>query len=330
LILAGFAEGESALSGLLRSDDTYWCADALRRLGVGVDVDGTDARIAGIGRARPVSGAVHVGSAGTAARFLPPFLAAGEAGQWRVTASRQMSRRPVAALFETMRQGGARIHHEGEAGCFPVTIDGGSFVGGDLSISGSVSSQFISGLLMGAAHAERGVRLRVEGGIVQSDYVSITLDAMRQFGVEAQADNAFTEFAVAPGAYRGRSLAVEADASTATYFAALAAVTQGSVTLLNLTPETRQPDYGFMEILERLGCQVERRADRTRITGVGRLRGGFSLDMRPLSDAALTLAAIAPFADAPFGPWRTRQAAKRTTRQRDTTRPRHACRWTLQ
>lgn len=300
LILAAMSEGRTKLSGLLRSDDTYWCVDVLKRLGAVIDMNGTDAVIEGIGRRRPKQGHLHVGSAGTVARFLPPFLAAGDAGQWRVTASKQMSRRPVAALFDTMRQGGARIEHEQQDGCYPIRISGATFKGGRLGISGSVSSQFISGILMGAPQTAEGVTLAVSGGIVQSEYVRITLDAMAHFAAQVDVDGAFTTFKVAATGYQAKDLVVEADASTATYFAALAAVTRGRITMLNLSPSTRQPDYGFLEILERLGCTVDRKADRTTVSCTGPLRGGLSFDMRPLSDASLTLAAIAPFADKPI------------------------------
>lgn len=300
LILAAMAEGDTKLSGLLRSDDTYWCIDALSRLGAGIDVDGMSAAIRGIGRRRPKSGDLFVGSAGTLARFLPPFLAAGEAGHWRVGASAQMSKRPVGALFDALRSGGARIACPAAPNCYPIEIEGGSFSGGKLAMSGKVSSQFISGVLLGAAQSQDGVDLTVDGGIVQGDYVRITLDAMAHFGADVRFADDLTRFHVAPTGYRARDLAVEADASTATYFAALAAVTGGRVTLTNLTSETRQPDYGFLEILERLGAKVERRADRTIVAGSGKLKGGFTVDMRPLSDATLTLAALAPFADAPI------------------------------
>lgn len=300
LILAGMAEGRTRLTGLLRSDDTYWCADALKRLGCGITFDGLDATIEGIGRRRPRSGIVHVGSAGTVARFLPPFLAAGEAGRWTVTASRQMSKRPVAPLFEALRQGGAGIAFAGAEGCFPAIIDGGSFAGGPIAMSGKVSSQFISGLLLGAPQSRLGVDLAVTGGIVQSDYVRITLDAMRHFGAEIEVDDGLSRFMVQPTGYRAADLAVEADASTATYFAALAAVTAGRMEMPNLSAATRQPDYLFLEILQRLGARVERGSHRTIVIGPERLRGGFTVDMKPLSDATLTLAAIAPFADAPI------------------------------
>lgn len=301
LILAAFAEGTTRLSGLLISDDTWWCSDALRRLGAGVDFDGMDARVTGIGRRRPKGeGSLHVGSAGTVARFLPPFLAAGERGKWRVTASKQMSRRPVGALFDALRAGGAQIDCPESANCFPAVISGDSFRGGRLRMSGSVSSQFISGVLLGGAHSRSGVELGIDGGIVQSAYVLITLDAMRHFGARVEADEALSSFKVAPTGYVARDLEVEADASTATYFAALAAVTGGRITLSNLKPGTRQPDFGFLEILEKLGAKVERKATGTTISGRGKLKGGFTVDMRPLSDATLTLAALAPFADAPI------------------------------
>ncbi len=299
LILAGMAEGETRLSGLLRSDDTWWCADALKRLGVGVEFEGTDARIGGIGRKRPVSGNLHVGSAGTISRFLPPMLAAGDAGTWRMTASRQMSKRPVGALFDALRSGGAKIDCPERDNRFPAIVHGASFSGGSIAMSGAVSSQFISGVLMGGVLAPGGIDLRVEGGIVQSEYVQITLDAMAHFGAEVQADADFSRFRVASGAYRARDLMVEADASTATYFAALAAVTGGDITMSNIGRNTRQPDYGFLDILERMGASVSRGDVATRVGMRGKLAGGFEIDMRPLSDATLTLAAVAPFADGP-------------------------------
>jgi 3-phosphoshikimate 1-carboxyvinyltransferase len=134
--------------------------------------------------------------------------------------------------------------------------------------------------------------------------VGITLAAMRHFGAAVEADTGLEHFTVAPTGYRPRDMVVDADASTATYFAALTAVTGGRVSLTNLTPDTLQPDYGFMALLERLGCSVTSGTAGTTVAGggtrAGALRGGFTADMRPLSDAVPTLAAIAPFADSPI------------------------------
>ncbi len=300
LILAAMANGNTQLCGLLRSDDTWWCSDALRRLGAKVEFDGTDALVSGIGQKRPKSGDLHVGSAGTISRFLPPMLVAGDAGEWKITASKQMSTRPVGALFDALRDGGAKIECLEKENCFPAILHGDSFAGGAISMSGAVSSQFISGALMGAGASKNGVQLSVEGGIVQSEYVQITLDVMRHFGAEIDAAPDFTRFDVAPTGYVAKDLVVEADASTATYFAALAAVTGGKITMQNLGRNTRQPDYGFLDILERMGARVSRGETATTVEMNGQLKGGFDVDMRPLSDATLTLAAIAPFADGPI------------------------------
>lgn len=300
LILAAMAEGHTRLTGLLRSDDTYWCTDALKKLGAEIGFEGTSAEVTGVGRKRPAEANLHVGSAGTLARFLPPFLAAGDVGKFHVTASQQMSGRPVGPLFDAMRAGGGIVTAEGDANCYPVTIDGGTFTGGALTMSGKVSSQFISGILLGAAQTQQGVDLTVEGGIVQADYVRMTLDIMSHFGVEVEVSDDFTRFKVPSDGYRARDYAVEADASTATYFAALAAVTRGKITMTNLGNRTRQPDYLFLEILEQLGCTVERTVTQTTVSMDGPLKGGFDFDMKPLSDATLTLAAIAPFADGPI------------------------------
>jgi len=301
LILAAMAEGRSVLTGLLRSDDTWWCADALKRLGAKVEFDGDSCTVEGIGRRRPVpSGRLHVGSGGTVARFLPTFLAAGEAGDWTVTASKQMMKRPVGPLFKAIREGGGDVRSLEAEDCYPAAIRGGTFRGGKLTMAGNVSSQFISGILMGAPQAPEGLELEVTGGIVQSDYVRITLDVMNHFAVNVAVDDEFTHFSVKSGDYVGKDMIVEADASTATYFAALAAVTRGDVTLKNIGQGTRQPDFGFVDILARLGCTVTKGEGWTRVQCDGPLKGGFDIDMKPLSDATLTLAAIAPFADAPI------------------------------
>lgn len=300
LILAGMAKGETALTGLLRSDDTWWCADVLRRLGCGVEFDGTSAIIVGIGGSKPRSGNLHVGSAGTISRFLPPVLAAGKAGEFKLSASRQMSTRPVGALFDALRAGGARIKTLEKENKYPAVVYGNSFMGGSITMSGAVSSQFISGVLMGGGLAKNGLDLRVRGGIVQSEYVQITLDVMAHFGAKIQNNQDFTRFVVEPGSYEAKDLMVEADASTATYFAALAAVTKGQITMVNIGKDTRQPDYGFLDILERMGCEISRGETASTIKMDKQLKGGFSVDMRPLSDATLTLAAIAPFADGPI------------------------------
>ncbi|KAA5605350.1 3-phosphoshikimate 1-carboxyvinyltransferase [Roseospira marina] len=303
LLCAGMAEGRSVLTGLLRSDDSFWCLDSLRRLGAGASVDGTTVTIDGLGRRRPRPEArLYIGSAGTTARFLPGLLAAGGPGAFTVDASRQMRGRPMAPLLLALRQLGADIDCPETPDAPPFTVRGVSLLGGPVRLSGALSSQFISGVLMAGPMALNGVHVIIDDHVVQRDYVAMTLDMMEQFGAVVEADADLSEMRVETGGYRPADVTLEADASTATYFFALAAVTGGTVTVTNVGTATRQPDLRFIDVLERMGCRVTRRPDAVTVAGPtgGRLTGGIDVDMRPLSDATLTLAVLAPFADGPI------------------------------
>ncbi len=300
LPMAALADAPCRLSGVLRSDDTYWMTESLRALGAEIAIDGAEFRIWGnnlLASRDPAT--IFVGSSGTAARFLPGILAARQ-GETIMEGSGQLTKRPISSLVQGLKSLGAAVATMGEGERLPLRISGGGFDGGKTSMSGAQSSQFISGILIAAPLSKRGVTLEVPDEIVQSDYVRITLRAMRAFGVESEANRELTRFHVAPQRYRAADFPLEADASTATYFFALAALTGGRTKITNLGAATTQPDYGFVDILERMGCRVVKSENATEVIGGPRLKGGFDIDMKPLSDATLTLAAIAPFADGPI------------------------------
>src|SRR5690606_8464373 len=123
LLVAALAEGDSTLTGVLRSDDSYWAVQVLRQLGVAVQVDGTTVHVRGCGGRWPVTeGTLYVGSAGTLARFLPPVLAAAPEGQWIVDGSEQLRRRPIVPLVDALRQLGARVDYVSVPGQFPLRV----------------------------------------------------------------------------------------------------------------------------------------------------------------------------------------------------------------
>lgn len=300
LVLAGLAEGVSELSGILKSDDAWWALAALRTLGLQAEVEGTTARIVGGGGRWPVREAeVYVGAAGTLGRFLPPALAAADAGRWRVRASRRMSERPIAPLVTALRALGGRVDYAGAEGRFPLVVYGRGLAGGEVTLPGEVSSQFTSGVLLAAPYAHKPVTVRVAGGMVQPAYVHITLEMMRAFGAKVDAACELSEIRVTPGRYQGQRLELEADASSAAYFFALAAASGGEVTVRNIGSATLQPDLGFVRVLERMGAQVELDPTRTTVRGPAKLRGGFTQSLRAMSDQTPTLAALAALADAP-------------------------------
>jgi 3-phosphoshikimate 1-carboxyvinyltransferase len=301
LILAGLAKGTSTLSGILKSDDSYWCIDALNKLGIKTEIDGDVVTVHGCNSEWPNEQAnLYIGAAGTIARFLPGALAVGGKGDWTLEASNRMSERPVKPLIQALTDLGATIEYLNNEGYFPLRIRGGGLVGGPVSISGKTSSQFISGLLMASPYAQNEVTVTIPDYIVQHDYVKITLSLMEKFGVKAQYAEDLTKIDIPKSEYVGLDLPLEADASTASYFLALAAITNGRIRINNLSVETNQPDIKMVDVYERMGCKVIRGNGFIELTGTPQLQGGFEISMKEMSDQTRTLATIAPFASGPI------------------------------
>ncbi|MGC4810617.1 3-phosphoshikimate 1-carboxyvinyltransferase [Micromonospora sp. DT228] len=295
LFLAAMAEGASRLTGALDSDDTQAFRSGLRALGYRVsdtdevwsidgDPDGPPSR----------SADVYCRDAGTAARFLPALGALGN-GEFRFDASPQMRRRPVGPMTTALRELGADLRFEDRDDHLPVVIDARRLRGGRLRLDSSISSQFLTALLMAAPAMTEGLTVQVTG-MVSRPYVEMTVRMMRDFGVSVEWDD--DTFTVPPQRYAARDYRVEPDASTASYFFAAAALTGNSVTVAGLGTEVMQGDIGFVDILRRMGADVTIDSDRTTVTGTGRITGT-TVNMRDISDTMPTLAAIAPFADGP-------------------------------
>jgi len=294
LILAAAAQGTSVITGALRSEDSYWCIEALRLLGAVIDVAMDSEQITIEGRAghwQPAE--IYIGSAGTTARFLTSVLALSTQVPIVVRASAQLSGRPMAPLLVALAQLGARFEYLGAQHALPLRILPAVNTGGETNIAGHLSSQFLSGLLMAAPLAHKAVSICVDGDIVQEDYVAMTIATMREFGVEPhQHENTYI---IAPNAYTSADYAIEADASTASYFFGLAAATGGQIQVANLGRNSQQPDIQVLSIFEQLGCQVSLvPSGGVRLTGPQQLIGDQSFDMNHCSDVALTIAALAP------------------------------------
>lgn len=295
LFLAAAAEGVTTLRRPLRSDDTEGFAEGLSRLGYGVEPAEDDWRITG----RPAGPAaaeaeVYARDAATAARFLPALAAAGH-GTYRFDASAQMRRRPVAPLTEALRTLGVDLVHEAEEGHLPLRIVARGIKGGAIDLDASLSSQFLTALLLVAPLTAEGLRIRVTG-IVSVPYVEITLAMMRRFGVEVTREG--DTFVVPAAPYRAQDYLIEPDASTASYVFAAAALAGRTATVPGLGADAFQGDLRFVDVLRRMGADVETTDEATTVTGTGRL-SGITVAMRDISDTMPTLAAIAPFADGP-------------------------------
>ena len=298
LLIAALAEGDSAIRAALFSDDTYYMAESLTRLGIPVAADERSAtfHVVGQGGRIPAERAdLFAGNSGTTARFLTAALALGH-GAYRLDGVPRMRQRPIEPLLTALRQLGVDAASEMGDGCPPLLVRGTGLRGGKAALPGQTSSQYFSALLMVGPLTRDGLTLEVEGDLVSQPYIDLTAGTMRAFGAEMRNED-YRRFVVAGGQrYVGRDYAVEPDASAASYFFALAAATGGRVRVANLGAGSAQGDVHFVDVLEQMGCRVERAADFIEVAGPAQLRGA-DIDMNGISDTVQTLAAIAPLAE---------------------------------
>ena len=298
LLVAAMAHGVSTLTGALFSDDTRYMSASLRKLGVKIDADEKRARfdIHGNGGDIPVSSAdLYIGNSGTTSRSLTAYVSLGH-GKFVIDGDEPMRReRPISDLLDALRQIGVSARAQFENGHLPVIVEADGLEGGKTRLDISKSSQFLTALLLIAPHAKNGMEIEVLGDRTMP-YIDITRSVMAAFGVQVINED-YKYFRIEGGqSYQPRDYNIEPDASNASYFFAAAALTGGRVTVQHLHLDSIQGDVQFLRILEQMGCQVTGSDTGITVTGPGQLKG-IDVDMRTISDTALTLAAIAPFAD---------------------------------
>ena len=308
LLLAGFAGGTTTIEGLLESDDTRVMRDALVRLGCGVEGDADRLRVTGVGKALSVQQAsLFLGNAGTAMRPLLAALAigAGPAAEFELRGTRRMHERPIGDLVDALRALGCRIDYLGRDGFPPLRIRGSPrplVLHLPIRVRGDVSSQFLTSLLLALPLRAATVEavIEVEGELISRPYVDITLRLLQRFGVTVKRDG-WRRFRLPAGAAPkspGHFL-VEGDASSASYFIGAAAVGAGDAGLRieGVGSASMQGDIAFVDAVRAMGAVVEAAP-----TWLDVRRGRFpllplTLDCNDLPDAAMTLAALALFAD---------------------------------
>ena len=247
-----------------------------------------------------------MGSAGTAARFLTAMLGAAE-GTFVIQASAQMQKRPMKALFEALLSLGADIEWLGEEWHLPVRITGAGVTGSVpecrketvLEMDISESTQFLSAFLLISPVFAGGLRIRITSRKTDGSYIRITRKMMEDFGVQVLFDG--KDYVIeSESTYNGKVYRIEPDVSAACYFYGAAAVTGGYAKVKHVYRDGMQGDLRFLDVLHEMGCEIREEPDG--IAVVGPERGhlhGISVDMNDFSDQALTLAAIAPYAEEP-------------------------------
>jgi 3-phosphoshikimate 1-carboxyvinyltransferase len=303
LLLAALADGDTLVRDLLDSDDTGYMLAALAQLGVAcVRGQGTDYRVTGAGGPPPVKSAdLFLGNAGTAVRPLTATLAfAG--GRYRIAGVPRMHERPIGDLVDALRGLGADIAYVDKEGFPPLEIRPAALPTRVAArVRGDVSSQYVTALLL-ALPLVGGGTLTVDGELVSTPYVEMTLALMARFGVAATRAG-WSSFTVPAGPYRSPGeIYVEGDASSASYFLAAGAVsgTRGGapVRVVGVGRHSIQGDVRFAEVLERMGGVVrvgDNWIEATAPAGA-RLRA-LDADLNHIPDAAMTAAVLALFAD---------------------------------
>lgn len=271
MLISALADGESTLFNAQFSDDCATFLKCLNALGISTHTNGTTVKITGCGGKLAVNQAeINVGSAGTAARFLPAFLAF-QKGKFYVDSSAQMKNRPVEPLITALTQLGARFTFLEKENSFPFIIEGTSTPKTLIEVDISKSSQYLSALLISAVCANKTVTIKPTG-FHGRDYIDMTLNIMWSFGVNVEENNGV--FTV-NGRYSSKKYDIEPDVSAACYFYAMNKILGTSVAVNGVFPHSMQGDIKFINLLKAFN--------------------GGTVDMHAFSDQTLTLAAIAPY-----------------------------------
>ena len=254
---------------------------------------------------------LYLGNAGTAARFLTTVCTivsgtATTATKTTITGNARMKQRPIGPLVDSLRENGAEVDYlEGE-GCLPLSISPNGLKGGHIKLAASVSSQYVSSILLCAPYAAQAITLELIGGqVISQPYIDMTIAMMKEFGIEVRrktnAEGQLLDvYTIPKGIYVNPEVYnVESDASSATYPLAIAAITGTTCTISNIGSSSLQGDARFAkEVLEPMGCTVEQTATSTTVTGppIGSLKALGNVDMEPMTDAFLTASVLAAVA----------------------------------
>jgi 3-phosphoshikimate 1-carboxyvinyltransferase len=297
VILASLATGESIIESPLLSDDTLYTVNACRSLGADIELGSDRLKINGTGgqiRVAASGGKIFAGNSGSTIRMVAPLAALAQK-KVILDGDSRLRQRPVGDLLSALKSLGASARSLGNNGCPPIEIQGGKLSGGEVTVSGGVSSQHISALLMVAPYTENGLAIKVTNELSSKPYIDITLNIMREFGVEA-ANQDYKEFLVKGSQiYKGKRYRIEGDYSSAAYFLAAGAIGGKPVTVKNIKAGSAQGDKSLLDILSAMGCPVVNQKEQVAVSRRDELKG-VTIDMGDYPDLVQTVAVVAAYA----------------------------------
>lgn len=275
MLLAALADGESTLNNVELYGDCQTFLNCLTAIGINSKVSENSIKIQGCNKRLPQNKCeINVGSAGTAARFFPALFAFSK-GEYHLTCSDQMKKRPIAPLINSLKSIGVKFKFDEQENSYPFTMYGAEKIEDVIQVDISLSSQFLSALLISAVCANKNVKIKLVGnhGL---EYVKMTIAMMSHFGVNVVEHNGIYEVG---GTYTPQNYEVEPDMSAACYFYAMNKILNTNIRVKGVKENSLQGDTKFIHLLQTFN--------------------GGEVDMSEFSDQALTLAAISPFLDTP-------------------------------
>ncbi|MCJ1439232.1 3-dehydroquinate dehydratase (3-dehydroquinase) [Xylographa pallens] len=320
LVLAALGHGQCRITNLLHSDDTEVMLRALTDLQCATFAWEDEGEVLIVngrhGCMQSTTKDLYLGNAGTASRFLTTVATLAQPGtaiSSVLTGNKRMKARPIAPLVNALRDNGAVIHYLESDGSLPLRIDAsGGFAGGDINLAATVSSQYVSSILMCAPYAKKAVTLRLLGGKpISQPYIDMTTTMMASFGINVSRSTTEAHTYHIPQAQYQNPVDydIESDASSATYPLAVAAITGTTCTIPNIGSSSLQGDSRFaIDVLEPMGCKVQQSSRSTTVTGPerGTLQPLLEVDMEPMTDAFLTASVLAAVAQGTHGSRTTR------------------------
>ncbi len=292
LILAGQAVGKSILYNPAICDDAQVVIEALRKFGIKIEWSEDTLLIDRPDKLTAYQGIIDVGPAGTAMRFLTSFVSTVPGSIVELRGSERMHQRPINHLVDALVSQGVEINYLGNLNCPPLQIIGrekqDKF---NVDIKADISSQFLSSLMLSAPSLATSVEINIIGDLISKSYIDLTLQVMNDFGVNVieQEGNYFLIFDSLP---KAEAYQIDGDATGAGYFWCLAAATGQTITVNNISPESKQGDLDLIPILEKIGCQIERGERSIAVKGQSNLQA-IHADLEQLPDSAQTLAVLA-------------------------------------
>jgi 3-phosphoshikimate 1-carboxyvinyltransferase len=292
LIIGSLAKGTSFLRNALLSEDTEYLIEGLKSLGSEILIVDEDMIISGInGNIRNPRREIYLGNNGTAMRFLTSLVSLGE-GVFTLTGDRRLRERPIKPLLDALKILGVDARSNNEGGYPPVVVRANGLRGGRVTLTGIDSSQYVSSLLICAPLAENDIVIELLGHIPSLPYIGMTIEVMKEFGVEVIGETPNRYSVKSAQRYEGKRYRIEGDVSSASYFFLAAALVRGRVRVQDINPQTLQGDIKVLPIMERLGCTVTRGGHWVEVVGGDLPPGECIIDLGDMPDMVPTLSVL--------------------------------------